>query len=241
MNNDKVTDVESGPSWGWRAYFRGISRILTIVMILGGILFASAGSMDWPAAWTLVGLYAIYLLWVMLWGIRKAPDLLMERGRLSANVRVWDKVINGVYTVLVVAQLVVAGLDAQRLEWTSVPLAIQCLGGLGLIVSGWLIWRTMTENAYLSRWARIQDDRGQQVITSGPYAYVRHPMYSAIILLFLSMAFELGSYWAIVPGLLIGVLFIIRTVLEDRMLRQELVGYKAYAARVRYRLLPGIW
>jgi protein-S-isoprenylcysteine O-methyltransferase Ste14 len=170
------------------SYLRGISRILIIVLVLAVVLFASSGRVDWPAAWMLVSLYAVYLFGVMVWGIKKAPDLLQERGRVAANVKVWDKVINVVYTILVVGQLVVSGLDAQRFGWSSVPLVLQGLGGLGLIVAGWLIWRTMVENAYLSRWARIQDDRGQRVISSGPYALVRHPMYTAIILLVHAMA-----------------------------------------------------
>ena len=121
------------------------------------------------------------------------------------------------------------------------PLLLQVLGGLGLILAGGVIWWTMTVNAYLSRWARIQGDRGQEVVTRGPYRYVRHPMYAAIILLALCVAMELGSWWALIPGTLIDVLFVVRTRLEDRMLHEELPGYREYANRVRYRLVPGIW
>jgi protein-S-isoprenylcysteine O-methyltransferase Ste14 len=222
-------------------YLRGIFRILIIVLVLAVVLFASAGRIDWPAAWMLISLYAVYLFGVMLWGIKKAPDLLLERGRVADNVKRWDKLINAVYAVLVIAELVIAGLDARRFGWSSTPFVLQVLGGLGLITAFWVIWRTMVENAYLSRWARIQDDRGQQVIRSGPYALVRHPMYAAIILLVVSMALELGSYWSLLPASLIVVLFVVRTILEDRMLHEELAGYREYASRVRSRLVPGIW
>jgi len=100
---------------------------------------------------------------------------------------------------------------------------------------------TLMENAYLSRWARIQQDRGQRVVTTGPYRIIRHPMYAAIILLMICIPLELGSFWALILGVLIGVLFVIRTVLEDRMLIDELDGYIEYSHRVRYRLFPRIW
>ena len=99
----------------------------------------------------------------------------------------------------------------------------------------------MVTNTYLSRVARIQEDRGQVVVMAGPYKYVRHPMYIGIILLFLSIPLALGSWWALIPGVGIGILFVIRTAKEDQMLRSELSGYADYSNRVRYRLVPGIW
>ena len=89
--------------------------------------------------------------------------------------------------------------------------------------------------------ARIQDDRGQVVVTAGPYRYVRHPMYLGVILLFLGMPVALGSWWALWPGVVIGALFVLRTAKEDRMLRDELPGYAEYTQRVRYRLVPRVW
>ena len=96
-------------------------------------------------------------------------------------------------------------------------------------------------NTFLSRTVRIQDDRGQQVIDTGPYRWVRHPMYLGIIVLMISIPLLLGSLWALIPGAMIGILFTVRTVLEDRTLQQELPGYPEYARRVRHRLLPWIW
>jgi len=102
------------------------------------------------------------------------------------------------------------------------------------------LW-AMSANAYLSTMVRIQDDRGHQVVTTGPYRYVRHPMYVGTIFFGLCMPLFLGSWWTFVPCGLIVILFIIRTALEDRTLRDELPGYAEYAERVRYRLLPGVW
>jgi protein-S-isoprenylcysteine O-methyltransferase Ste14 len=236
-----VANLSGESLGGWKLWARGLLRILVIVGALAGILFAAAGRVDWLAAWSLIFLYAIFLLIVMVWGFRNAPDLMKERGRIASNVKSWDKFINAVYAILLIALLITAGLDAGRYGWSSMPLALQVMGTLGLILAGWVIRWTTAENAYLSRWARIQEDRGQKVVTSGPYRYIRHPMYAAIILLVACMAIELGSWWALIPSGLIGALFLVRTALEDRMLREELAGYREYASQVRYRLVPGIW
>jgi protein-S-isoprenylcysteine O-methyltransferase Ste14 len=177
----------------------------------------------------------------MAWGMAKAPGLLQERSQMAANVKTWDKYVNLFYTLSLMALLVVAGLDAGRYGWSQVPGWVQWLGAAGMFASGWVIWRAMVENAFLARWARIQSDRGQRVISSGPYRVVRHPMYAAIILLVISMSLQLGSWWALVPAGLVTLIYLLRTRLEDQMLQTELDGYREYAARVRYRLFPGVW
>ncbi len=118
---------------------------------------------------------------------------------------------------------------------------MQGLGWVADLLSGGLIFWVTTVNTYLSRYARLQDERGQQTITHGPYRLIRHPMYLGVIVFMLGLPLVLGSYWALVPGGLIGVLFVLRTALEDKFLQAELPGYKAYARQVRYRLIPGIW
>ena len=226
---------------GWKLWVRRVFQVVLIIVVMDGILFLSAGHMDWPGAWLWTLMYFAFLLAFAVWATRNAPDLLKERGRVAANVKGWDKVIGVVYTVLLVVLLITAGLDAGRFRWSVMPFVLQVLGVIGLIPSGGAIWWTTVANAYLSRWARIQDDRGQKVVTGGPYRYVRHPMYLGIIGLFICLPLVLGSSWALIPGGLIGVLYVIRTALEDRMLQEELPGYREYAGRVRYRLLPGVW
>jgi protein-S-isoprenylcysteine O-methyltransferase Ste14 len=99
----------------------------------------------------------------------------------------------------------------------------------------------MATNPFLSTIVRIQDDRGHYVVTTGPYQYVRHPMYAMILLMWPGIALEMGSWWALIPAAVIVIVFVIRTALEDRTLRAELPGYVEYARRVRYRLIPGVW
>lgn len=219
---------------------------LSLVVVLGGLaalLFVPAGRLDWPEAWTLVLAYAAFLMLYAWWGLRKDPEQLAERGRArkAENVKPWDRAIMAAYTVFLLLTPVVAGLDAGRFRWSNVPMAAKMLAWLGLGLAGALIFWTLTANTYLSRMARIQEDRGQVVVATGPYRFVRHPMYAGVIVLFLCMPVALGSWWALLPGVVIGLLFVLRTAKEDQMLRQELPGYVEYCQRVRRRLAPGIW
>jgi protein-S-isoprenylcysteine O-methyltransferase Ste14 len=225
----------------WRALLKRIVAVFAVILVMDLLLFVPAGRLDWPAAWILSLLYGVLLLAYAVWGTLKAPDLLKERSQVAENVKVWDKVIMVIYTVLLLATLVLAGLDGGRVRWSQMAVAWQVLGLVGMVLSGGLIFWTIFTNAYLGRMVRIQEDRGHQVVTGGPYRYVRHPMYVGIILLFPCMTLFLGSWWALVPASLIAMLFVIRTAFEDRTLQAELPGYAEYAERVRYRLLPGVW
>lgn len=215
--------------------------LLFIIVVMDVLLFGAAGRLDWPAAWILSGLYFLFLLVVVVWTSIKAPGLMEERSHKAKNVKPWDKVITSIYTVLLLGLLILAGLDAGRFRWSSMHPLFQVFGAVGLIVVGVVLWRVISVNYYLSRYARIQDDRGQKVVTEGPYRYVRHPMYAMLIPFMVGMALLLGSWWALIPAGLIAILFIIRTAKEDRMLQDELPGYAEYARKVRYRLFPGIW
>jgi protein-S-isoprenylcysteine O-methyltransferase Ste14 len=217
-----------------------ISLIL-VIAALAAALFLPAGRLDWPEAWVFIAAYGAYLALYALWALRRDPAQLLERGRVAPNVKRWDKVIMGLYSLLLLGTLLLTGLDAGRFRWSSMPVVIKAIGWLGLVLAGSIIFWVMTTNTYASRLSRVQGDRGQEVVTSGPYRYVRHPMYLGIIVLFLSLPLALGSLWGLIPGALIGVLYGLRTALEDRMLKEELAGYEAYAERVRYRLVPGIW
>jgi len=225
----------------WRALLKRIVAVFVVILVMDLLLFVPAGRLDWPTAWVLSLLYGVFLLAYAVWGTLKAPDLLKERSQVAENVKVWDKVIMAIYTVLLLATLVLAGLDAGRVRWSQMSVAWQVLGLAGMVLSAGLIFWTILSNAYLGRMVRIQEDRGHQVVTGGPYRYVRHPMYVGIILLFPCMTLFLGSWWALVPVCLIAMLMVIRTALEDRTLQAELPGYAEYSRRVRYRLLPGVW
>jgi len=222
-----------------------IIRIILQLIILFGILilllFLPAGKWDWPQAWLLILFLMIYFILYIYFGIYKDPEQTRERSKIAQNVKHWDKVIMTIYTFLLPTIFIIAGLDAARFQLSRVSVILQILGWAGLFLAGGIIMWTVISNTYLSRYARIQDDRNQEVIINGPYQYIRHPMYLGIIILFLSLSLALGSFLALIPGGVIGILFVIRTAKEDQMLGEELPGYDAYKKRVRHRLLPGIW
>jgi protein-S-isoprenylcysteine O-methyltransferase Ste14 len=220
---------------------RLLVRLLLVLGILAALLFLPAGRWDWPQAWALILFFGVFLLLYALWGLYRDPAQLQERSRIAPNVKRWDRVILGVYSALLPTVFVVAGLDAARFCWSQVPVGVAALAWVGLILGAALILWTATANTYLSRHVRIQDDRGQEVVTGGPYRTVRHPMYLGILVVILCLGPALGSWYALLPGLAIDALYVVRTAKEDAMLREELAGYEDYARRVRYRLVPGIW
>ena len=217
------------------------SRLLLVLGILSILLFLPAGRWDWPQAWVLIFSFGVFLLLYVCWGIYKDPELFHERSRVAKNAKSWDRVIMAVYAALLPMIFIIAGIDVGRFGWSVVPAGVQVFAWIGLVLGAVLIFWTITTNTYLSRQARIQDDRGQKVVASGPYSHVRHPMYLGILIVFLSIPVALGSWYALIPCLAIDSLFVVRTAKEDKMLREELPGYEDYTRCVHYRLIPGIW
>ncbi len=215
--------------------------MLLLEGVLAILLFVPAGTLGWIDAWLFIAAYGIVLLIYGIRGALRDPEQLRERGKTGANTKAWDRTILSAYTVLLLVLFPVCALDAVRFRICPLPAGLKAAGWLGMAIAGALILGVMAANTFASRTARIQDDRGQTVISSGPYRRVRHPMYLGIIIFFLCVPLVLGSGWGMVPAAAIGVLFIARTALEDRMLLRELDGYAEYARHTRFRLLPGIW
>jgi protein-S-isoprenylcysteine O-methyltransferase Ste14 len=212
-----------------------------LLAALAALLFIPAGRLDWLQAWLFILAYGGYLLFYMVWGLRNDPGQLAERSRRGLHGKSWDRVIISVYSVLLLVMMVVTGLDGGRYRWAPVPLWLQLVGWIGLAFCSWMVFWTISTNSYASRVVRIQYDRGQRVVADGPYHYVRHPMYQGIIVMVVSLPLALGSLVALIPGMAIAALFVLRTALEDRTLQSELPGYADYAQRVPFRLVPRIW
>jgi protein-S-isoprenylcysteine O-methyltransferase Ste14 len=224
-----------------RPFLRMTAGVLLLDSILGTLLFLPAGRLDWIEAWLFLA--ACGAVW-LAYGVRTFlhdPDQLRERRRQGANTKDWDKVILGLYSVLLVILFPVCAWDAGRSQASPLPLWWKGFGWFGMALAGGLILRVMAANTFASRTARIQEDRGQAVVSGGPYCFVRHPMYLGIIVYFVCVPLALGSKWGLLPAAAICALFVVRTGLEDRMLTGELPGYAEYTRRTRYRLLPGIW
>jgi protein-S-isoprenylcysteine O-methyltransferase Ste14 len=220
---------------------RIISRLFLVLGILAALLFLPAGRWDWPQAWILILSFGVFLFLYALWGLYRDPEQFRERSQVAQNVKGWDKLILLGYTALLPTVFILAGFDVGRFRWSQVPAGVQVLAWGVLLIGVALIFWAVRTNTYLSRQARIQEDRGQVVVTTGPYRVIRHPMYLGILILFLCLGPALGSWYALIPGLAIDILFIVRTAKEDKMLQDELAGYEDYAQHVRYRLIPGVW
>lgn len=167
-------------------------------------------------------------------------EVIAERGRAISHMQDWDKLVSGLWSVCqYVALPLVAALDI-RFHWTRDFTLIGHVAGAALLASGLALFSwAMIVNAYFSTAARIQS--GQTVCRSGPYRFVRHPGYAGAILQSFGIALLLGSWWALMPAAGAVVFIVVRTVLEDRMLRTELAGYDAYVNKVRFRLIPRFW
>jgi protein-S-isoprenylcysteine O-methyltransferase Ste14 len=172
---------------------------------------------------------------------RLNPELYAARINPHRGTKPWDKVLIGFAIPAMLAIFPVAALDEGRFHWYPVPWWV-CLLGYALLLVGLAIvtWAEAV-NKFFEPTVRIQTDRGQRVIDTGPYAVVRHPGYVGGSLLFVGIALCLGSLWALVPAGLACALLVLRTRWEDQTLQAELSGYKEYTERVRYRLLPGVW
>ena len=221
---------------------RGIA-VQSILIIFGfAILFWSAGTLNWLNGWIYLALVVISqaISWAVL--ARVNPQLLNARGTLAKkDTKGFDRIWLALYPLLTFGNLVVMGFDAVRFHWSSMPLWAAFIGIaifiLAMVIATW----AMAVNKFFEWTARIQEDRGQQVCTDFPYIIVRHPGYFGLILSHLSYPLILGSWWGFAASGLLSLIIISRTFMEDRMLQQELPGYKEYAQIVKYRLLPFIW
>ncbi len=213
------------------------SLALTAVLLFGG-----AGRVDWTLGWIFAGVWIAPKLCYLILLRWRDPGLLVERATRHRNTAQYDRIILPVYFVLAFGAFLVASLDGGRFGWSD-ELPTWLIGAayivylLGNGLAGW----AMLSNPYHSAESRLQLDRGQKTVSSGPYRIVRHPTYLASILLWPVTGLMLGSWWAVIPGVMTALTMFIRTVNEDRMLHAELPGYADYARQVRYRLLPGIW
>ena len=214
---------------------------LAVAAVFVTIWFLLAGRVAWPEAWALLTLFLIFVV-TLTWRLAHTdPALLRERSQPPDKAEPWDRRVMRVYAGLLFIVMVVVALDSGRFRWSVVPPWVQAFGWVLIVACGAVVWHVSTTNAYLSRYARIQDDRGHTVVRHGLYASVRHPMYLGIILLFCGLPVALGSWYAYPPSMAIVCLFVYRTSREDRMLHEGLTGYADYAQDVRYRLVPGIW
>jgi protein-S-isoprenylcysteine O-methyltransferase Ste14 len=213
-------------------------QVIMQIVLFAVLLFVSAGRLVWYWAWIYLGTYIVI---ITINAFILPNDLIEERGKSKENVKKWDRVIMTLNIFPALGLLVVAGLDC-RFGWApKLNSWIQVVALMLMILGNAFFTWAMLSNHFFSTAVRIQFDRSHQVATGGPYNYMRHPGYVGFIVINLATPLILGSLWALIPGAIMAVLFIIRTALEDSTLQKELEGYKEYAQKVKYRLIPGIW
>ena len=217
-------------------------RLLMAFVGMSVAFFGSAGTLAWFQAWLYIVIQVSFWTVTAVWMKKHNPQLLKERMVfLKPAAKNWDKIIIVASTLVFIPYLLVPGLDAVRYRWSTVPPAVAVLGFVGVIFALFVMAWVIRVNAYLTRFVEVQRERGHKVITSGPYRYVRHPMYASLIILLYSIPVALGSLWTLIPASILTLLFVIRTYFEDQTLHEELEGYNSYSTKVKYRLLPGIW
>jgi len=211
--------------------------------IMAALLFIPAGTLRWPAAWIYLIEISVTSLLITVWLMRHNPTLLAERMAplIQRDQKGWDKILMAALLLVWCAWFVLIGFDAIRYSWSEMPAWLQALGGLAIILGMYIVFLTMKANSYAAPVVKIQTARGHRVVSDGPYAIVRHPMYGGALLLIVGTPLLLGSWWGLATVPVIVLLLGIRAVMEERTLARELDGYADYAARVRYRLIPGIW
>ena len=219
-------------------------RLVVAYLLIPVILLLCGGDPGWWQAWLYSLLIVVAGVGGRIWAERRHPGMMAERQNIEhmQNAKSWDKVLAPLMAVSVVFPMViVAGLD-HRYHWSPALPPGLIVTGFVLITLGYAFatW-ALTENRFFSSVVRIQTERGHVVCDTGPYRYVRHPGYAGNILPLFGIVLALNSYWSLIPAALALIITVIRTVLEDRTLLDELPGYRDYARRVRYRLIPWIY
>jgi protein-S-isoprenylcysteine O-methyltransferase Ste14 len=233
--NEKITQTASPLQW---------VRVVLVYLLIPLILFMCAGDLSWWQAW----LYTLMILAAgiggRMWAEQRHPGLTAERQNIEyiQSAKVWDKVLAPLMAVsLVFHVVIVAGLDHRYDRSFEFQLWLT-VSGFVVILFGYAFaaW-ALAENRFFYSVVCIQTDRGHVVCDSGPYQFVRHPGYAGNILALFGIVLALGSLWSLIPVAIASMITVIRTVLEDQTLQEELPGYRDYAQRVRYRLIPGIY
>lgn len=222
------------------AIARGFLSLLVTIVVMAVLLFGGAGTLNWPLGWWFIVAFVgcVLIAMAIIW--RANPELFTARSRVQPGTKTWDYVFLALVFGGFIVMPLVAGLDF-RFGWSAVPGWVIVLGYVLFVLAfAGQTWPQAT-NRHFEPGVRIQQDRGQTVIDTGPYAIVRHPGYISGSLLALSVPLMLASWWALVPALIVTLALAARTPLEEKTLRAELPGYAEYTQRVRYRWVPGVW
>jgi protein-S-isoprenylcysteine O-methyltransferase Ste14 len=216
---------------------KALLRALAGLVTLATLFFLPAGTIFYWEAWVYLGTLFIPMLLFLFYLIKHEPDLLERRLRAKEK-EVEQKLIIKLFALYFLVAFILPGFD-HRYSWSDVPIPVVLVADLTILLGYGLFVLTLLENRYASR--IIEVEAQQQVITTGPYAWVRHPMYLAVLIMYIFSPLALGSYWAVLLTAPLVALLVARIRNEEKVLRRELAGYEAYMQAIRYRLIPGVW
>lgn len=214
--------------------------LLRLILGIGSIialLFLPAGTFHYWQAWVLLGILISAMLPLAFYLLKKDPNMLARRLKMNEQTKSQRWIIL-LFAVMLSAEFLLPGFD-RRWGWSKVPVGIVIAADLLVAAAYYLYFLVMRENSFASR--VIEVEKGQKVISTGPYAIIRHPMYTAMMFMFLAIPIALGSFWALIPAVLCVPLYAARIIDEEKMLICDLPGYAEYKQKVKYRLIPGIW
>lgn len=212
-------------------------RLIPGILIIGLLLFVPAGTFNYWQAWVYCGILFILISAAIIYFLKRDPALLRRRMEYSEQRGEQKKIVTFA-SLLILIGLLVPGLDL-RFGWSTVPTSLVLLSDLMVFAGYLLTFLTFRENSFAARTIRVEE--GQRVVSTGPYAIIRHPMYLGFLVLILFTPTALGSYWALVPFLPLPLFIALRILDEEKVLVDELPGYPEYCQRTRYRLVPGVW
>jgi len=214
-----------------------IMRFLGALLVLSAMFFLPAGTWAYWEAWVYLAILFIPMLFVLIYLLKNDPELLARRMRLREKEAEQKLIIKLSYIPFLLAYLL-PGFD-KRFGWSNVAVWVVIVADILVLLGYGLIFLVFRENRYASRIVEVE--QGQTVISSGPYAVIRHPMYLGAILLYVLSPLALGSYWAMIPSILIIPVIVARIWNEESVLARDLKGYQEYMQKTRYRLIPGLW
>ena len=214
-----------------------LARTLLFLIVMLAMFFLPAGHLAYWEAWVYLAIIFVSMLAFSIYFLKNDPELLERRMR-SNEKETEQRLIVGIMTVCFFFTFLIPGFD-QRFGWSGVPIVVVMIADMVVLLGYGFVFLVLKENSYASRIIEVEKD--QQVISSGPYAMVRHPMYLGVALMLLFTPLALGSYWAIIPAILMIFVLVPRILNEEKVLERDLDGYREYMHKVRYRLIPGIW